>query len=340
MKFTQKRLPKSQIELEVHLEIKEVERNKENAVESLAKDLRREGFRPGHIPLEIAERYLDQTTLFAEMARLAIEEAYRTIVEQEHLDVIGEPHVQVLKLAQGNPLEFKIQVALLPEIELPDYKKVAVGIKKRLVAVEEKEVDDALTWLRESRKTKDGVTPEATNEFAQGLGNFADLASLRQSIKEGLEREKEMQERDRVRQEIIEKIAEQSTLEIPDILVEREKQALLSQVKQGVEALMHMTFEEYLQKIEKTEEDVMASLGNEAQQRVKRLLVVREVAKKEGIHPTQEEIEREVHTILKHYRNMEEARKKVDLANLQAYTEGVLRHEKTLQFLEQFAQIL
>ncbi len=337
MTFTKKKLPKSQIKLEVQLAPDELEDKKQKAIEALAKDVRLEGFRPGHIPLEIAEKHLNETAILGEAARLAIEEAYRTIVEQEHLDAIGEPHVQVLKLAQGNPLEFRIQVALLPDIELADYKKVALDTKKKTMAVEEKEVEDALTWLQESRKTKDGVTLQATNEFAQGIGNFTDLASLRQSIKEGLEHEKEMQEKNRVRQEIVEKIAEQSTFEIPDILVEREKQVLLSQIKQGTETVMRITFEEYLQKVKKTEQELLDSFGNEAEQRVKRFLVVREVAEKEGISPTQEEIEQEasnVLNVLKHYGGAQKIQKKIDLANLKAYTEGVLRHEKTLQFLE------
>ncbi len=202
--------------------------------------------------------------------------------------------------------------------------------------VEEKEVEDALQWLYESRKTKDGVTLEATNEFAQSLGNFADLASLRGSIKEGLEHEKEMREKDRLRQEIVEKIAEQVKCEIPDVLVEREKQMLLSQLKQGAEKVLQMSLEEYLQKVNKKEQELSDSFAQEAEQRVKRFLIVREVAKKEEIGPTTQEVEQEANTILKHYSNVQKPRKEIDLARLKEYTEGVLRHEKTLQFLEQF----
>ena len=342
MKFSKKKLPKSQIALEVQLTPEELNNHRQEAVATLAKDLRLEGFRPGHIPPQVAEKYVEESAVFGEAARFAITKFYRSIVEQERLDVIGEPEVQVLKLAPGNPLEFRVQVAVLPDIELPDYKKIAETAVRKEVRVEEKNVDETLQWLRESRKVKDAsgqdVIPEATNEFAKSMGNFADLASLRASIQEGLRHEKEMQERDRLRQEIIEKIAARSKLEIPDVLVEREKQVLLSEVKRGVEQMTQMPFAEYAQKAGKTEQELFESFGQEAEQRVKRFLVVREVAKRESITPTPEEVAQEADAILKHYASLQKAKQALDPERLKEYTEGVLRHEKTLQFLEQFVK--
>ena len=337
MKFSKKQLPKSEIAVEVELTPEELEKHRQKSVELLAKEIKLEGFRPGHVPSSVAEQRLSGAEKLAEMARLAIGEAWANIVEQEALDVIGEPRIEVTKLAEGNPLEFRVTVAQLPELTLPDYQEIAKKSAKRNVAVEEKEVDDAVTWLRESRKTKDGVTPEVTNEFAQGLGNFSDMAGLRESIKDGLLHEKEMQEKDRVRQEIVEKVAEETQVEVPEVLVEREKQVLLSQLQQGVAQTLQMSFEDYLQKAKKTEQEVMDSFTKEAEKRVKRFLVLREVAKKEQINPTQEEIEKEAQTILEHYKNTQQAKQDIDPARLKEYTEGVLRHEKTLQFLEQFA---
>lgn len=333
MTFAKKKLPKSQIVIEVQIGAEELERYKEGARSALAKNLSVEGFRPGHVPLSVAEKRLGETAIFREAARLAVAQAYGDIVERENLDVIGEPQVQVLKLAQGNPLEFRIRVALLPDIQLPDYKKIASEATRKIVVVEEKEVDDTLQWLCESRKTKDGVIPEATNEFAKSLGNFADLTSLRASLREGLRYEKELREKDRLRQEIVERIAEQSKLEIPDVLVEREKQALLSQVKQNTEQVLQMRFEEYLQKAGKTEQELLDSFAPEAEQRVKRFLVVREVGKEEGIRATQEEVEQEVHA-QRVYLSSGQTKQNIDVAKLKEYTEGVLRYEKTLQFLE------
>ncbi len=282
--------------------------------------------------------------MLSEAARLSISEAYPRIVEQERLDVIGEPEVRVTKLAFGPPsanwrsgLEFQVKIAVLPDIELADYKKIASGAERKAVSVQEKEVEEALDWLRKSRNA-----PAATNEFAKSVGNFPDLASLRVSIQEGLQREKELQERDRLRQEIVEQIARQSKLAVPDILMEREKHVLLSQLKQGVGQALHMSFEEYKQKAGKTEQELLDSFSQEAEQRVRRFLVIREVAKQERINPTREEIGEAAQAILQHYAppagRAGSTKHALDPERLKEYTEGVLRHEKTLQFLEQFAK--
>lgn len=333
MTFSKKKLPKSQIELEVKLSPEEVGNHRQKAVEALARELRIEGFRLGHVPSAIAEKHLGNEVIFEEAARFAVREAYIGIVGQENLDVIGEPEIQITKLAYGNPLEFRVQVALLPAVELADYKKIAGQSSRKKVAITEEEVEKTLEWLRASRKA-----PELTNEFAQGLGNFKDVESLRSSVKEGMQHEKEGQEKERLRQEIIEKITDQSKLDVPEVLLEREKNVLLAQIKQGVAQTLQIPFEEYLRNAKKTEKELFDSFAQEAEQRVKRFLVLRQIASQEKIGPEQEEVEREMNTILQHYESAQHGKQKLDSARLKEYTEGVLRHEKTLQFLEQFAK--
>jgi len=183
MQVSQKQLPKSQVQIDVQLEPEEFEQHRGDAVASLAKEVKLEGFRPGHVPSAVAEKKLGEAAILSEVARLAITETYGKILEEQKLDVVGEPEVQIVKLAAGNPLEFQIKVAVLPEVELPEYKTIAKESEKRKVEIEEKEVDDALQWLKESRKTKDGlsgqeVTPEINDDFAKQVGNFENVAGL------------------------------------------------------------------------------------------------------------------------------------------------------------------
>ena len=65
--------------------------------------------------------------------------------------------------------------------------------------------------------------PEITDEFAKGLGNFSDLAGLKNSLREGISMEKDNAESQRVRNVILEKIAERSEVEIPEILIVKEQ---------------------------------------------------------------------------------------------------------------------
>jgi trigger factor len=73
--------------------------------------------------------------ILEEMANLALRDAYVKAIDEEKLSPITEPKVTITKLAKGNPLEMTITVALMPEVTLPAYKKVAkdaIGIEEPL----------------------------------------------------------------------------------------------------------------------------------------------------------------------------------------------------------------
>jgi len=64
------------------------------------------------------------------MAELAMPRVYMDILEENKIDAIGRPEIAITKLAQGNPLGFKIKTAILPEFKLPDYKALAAEVNK------------------------------------------------------------------------------------------------------------------------------------------------------------------------------------------------------------------
>ncbi|MBI2097082.1 MAG: trigger factor, partial [Candidatus Sungbacteria bacterium] len=59
----------------------------------------------------------------------------------------------VKKIAPGNPIEFTLKSAILPDFTLPDFESITKDVlkSKRAVAVEDKEIEDTLQWIRNSR---------------------------------------------------------------------------------------------------------------------------------------------------------------------------------------------
>jgi len=176
--------------------------------------------------------------------------------------------------------------------------------------------------------------PELNDEFAKNTGSFANLEALRKSVKEDIIWEKEKDESQRVRQEILDKIADKSQIEIPDILAEKERDKMLENLKQEVSQNLGVPFGDYLARIKKSEPELSEQFLIEARQRIKRHLVLREIAKKENLVPAEEEIKEESNKIL---RSLPDT-KKLDPEQLKNYTEEVIKNEKTLQFLEKLAK--
>jgi trigger factor len=142
-------LPKSQIELTVELSADEFKPYILRGAENVSREVKIEGFRPGKVPYEILKSKIGEMTILEEAARLAINKTIdQAIAENAEAEPVGEPQVNITKLAPDNPLEYKIVLAILPEIKLGDYKNAKVQTKKE--EVNEDEVLKTLEFLRES----------------------------------------------------------------------------------------------------------------------------------------------------------------------------------------------
>lgn len=424
MKYTIQKLPKSQIEILFEIPAEELEKFKKEAILELGRELKVEGFRPGHIPEEIIEQKIGKMAILEESAEHAIRENYQRAVSESNIIPISQPQVEILKLAPQNQFEFKTIVFVLPEVNLPDYKKIVAGAKRKEVSVEAKEVEESLVWLQKSRakfslknapsqkgdfveieysspeleggKTykdafilgdarflpgfeenleglKDGQEkefsvkfpenysskdlaakevvfkvrvksvqkaeiPDLGDEFAKSLGNFENLDSLKKNIKDGIKLEKDREERARMRAEMLDKISEQAVCEIPDILIESEKNRMLEELKDRILQSFQMPFGEYLAKIKKTEKELLETFSEPAKKRTKNSLVLKEIGKRENIEVSQAEIAEEVDKFLKRYPDIKTAEKEFDPQRLEEYTKEVIANEKIFKLLEGYTK--
>ena len=150
MKVTRKDLDKSQAEFSVVLDWTEFEAYLPKAAEALSKDLKIEGFRPGKVPYDILKQNIGEMAILEEAANMAIRKTIDKVFEEHGSEgVVGQPKVEVSKLAPNNPLEYKVTADILPPVKLGDYKNFA--IKKEEVILDDKEVEKALLELREMR---------------------------------------------------------------------------------------------------------------------------------------------------------------------------------------------
>ena len=143
--------------------------------------------------------------------------------------------------------------------------------------------------------------PEINDEFAKQLGAFNTLADLHKSMKEGITIEKTEAEKQKVRGEILERIAEKAKFEMPVAMVEYEQQRLLEDLKNRISQTVKISFEEYLASVKQTEEQIKQTYQKEAEKRLKGFLVLRELGKLEKVEVSEKELEEEVTKSIKNY---------------------------------------
>ncbi|MDD4409554.1 MAG: trigger factor [Candidatus Pacebacteria bacterium] len=148
------------------------------------------GFRKGKVPANIAEQHINSERIISDAAEDAVAKYWNDYLKETRIEAISQPELQVVKIARGNPFVFIATVEILSSLELPDVKKVISEVKKQEVKVEEKEIDDAITWLRNSRAilTEKETEPAAKGDYIEIDFSFQDVPATFSHLK-GVQRD-------------------------------------------------------------------------------------------------------------------------------------------------------
>ena len=125
------------------------------ALKRLAKTAKVNGFRTGHVPLEIVKKHADANALAQETLDAALNRAVAEAFLSNDLQVLARPEVEIKKYVPGELLEFTAEADVLPEVKLGNYKKLKV--KKAAVNVDKKEIDEVIERIQKGLSEKKEV---------------------------------------------------------------------------------------------------------------------------------------------------------------------------------------
>src|SRR3989344_5146611 len=131
MKSSFKKLPASQIELEVVLDQKEFVEYYQPVYDRALSSVHLKGFRPGTAPKEMASQAVNQEKVFEEAVNQAVRKQLHDLVQENDWKLIDQPKIEVIEDPK-NPagLKFKATLTVFPEIKLGNYKKIAENALK------------------------------------------------------------------------------------------------------------------------------------------------------------------------------------------------------------------
>lgn len=141
--FQIEKVPGSMVKIIGEIPYEELEKHRAKAIKELGQNLKVDGFRPGHVPETVVVQKVGEMPLLTEMAERALAAVYPEVLKAHEIDPIGRPEIQITKIAPANPLGFTATVSVLPQIDLPDYKKLAQAenASRSEVVVTEEDVD-------------------------------------------------------------------------------------------------------------------------------------------------------------------------------------------------------
>ncbi len=138
--------------------------------------------------------------------------------------------------------------------------------------------------------------PEVTDDFAKQAAGVASVEALRETLRRRLESEVATRTQRDYQQQVIEALLGAATIELPASIVEHEVEHLLADLAESLER-RGMTLTRYLEAAAKTEAQLADELRPTAERRLRTQLALEEVATREALAPSQEEIDREVEKV-------------------------------------------
>lgn len=230
---------------------------------------------------------------------------------------------------------------------IPGFEEQLVGVKagesKEVVVTfpEEYHAEELAgkeaTFKVTVKEVKTKVLPELNDEFAKEIDPEVDgLDALRAKIKETTATQKQAESDAVLRDQLVEKAAENAEMEIPEGMITTETDRMLQEFGQRLQS-QGMNLELYFQFSGQTEEDLRAQMKEDAANRVRVALTLEAIGAAENIEVTEEDVKAELEKMAAQF-NMTAEQITTALGGT-AVLENDIRTQKTVELLVENAKI-
>ncbi|WP_332629233.1 trigger factor [Halalkalibacter flavus] len=227
---------------------------------------------------------------------------------------------------------------------IPGFEEQLVGLK----AGEEKDVEVTFpeeyhaenlagkpaTFKVKIHDIKRKELPALDDEFAKDANEEVEtLEELKTQLKDKLQKDKDHQAEHAVRDTLVQKAADNATIDIPEAMVTTEVDRMLQEFEQRLQA-QGMNLEMYFQFSGQNENAMREQFKTDAQKRVRVNLTLEAIASVENLEATDEDVDKEIEKMAEMYQRSAEEIKNILAA--QGGLEGIkgdLKIQKAVEFL-------
>ena len=147
MKVTVENGENQQVTLTIEVEAAEVNKAVEQACKRLANRVSIPGFRKGKAPRMIVERHVGKDAVLQEAFDIVAPKALSKAFDEQKIDPVTRPSVDIETLEEGKDLVFKATVTPRPEVKLGDYK--GLNVPKNEVNITDEDVEKQLKTFQD-----------------------------------------------------------------------------------------------------------------------------------------------------------------------------------------------
>lgn len=411
------KLEGSKIKLEFNVEKEKFNTALDEAFRKNSGKIKMPGFRNGKVPRNVIEKTYGEGVFYDEAFNIVAEKEYAAAVEENELEVVSHPEVDIQEIGKDKDLVFTIEVYTKPEATLKQYKGLEIervntevteddvkteldnirarnarvtvkedgtiengdianidfegfldgvafdggkaekydleigsgsfipGFEEQLVGMKVGEEKDITTTFPENygnadlagketifkikvHEIKKKELPELDDEFAKDVSEFDTLEEYTKSVKERLEKSKEVSAKAERETKAVDALCENVEVEIPEPMVHGQIHQMIHEFEQNL-AYQGMTLEQYKQILNIDDKALHEQFEASAVKDIKLKLALEQVLKAENIEVTMDEINARIDELATTYGNDAEPLKKNP--NVINYMTEKLRQEKAIE---------
>jgi trigger factor len=140
-------LSPTRAKLTVEVPFEELKPSLDRAYQTIAKQINVPGFRRGKVPPMVIDRQVGRGAILDQAINDALPQLYIQALQDNDLQPLAQPEIEVTKLEDNESLEFTAEVDVKPDIELPSYDDLTAQVAD--VTVTDEDVDEQVAALRE-----------------------------------------------------------------------------------------------------------------------------------------------------------------------------------------------
>ncbi|NBI07727.1 trigger factor [Senegalia massiliensis] len=186
---------------------------------------------------------------------------------------------------------------------------------------------------------KEKELPELDDEFAKDVSEFDTLDELKEDIKAKLEKEAKDKENAELQNNVIEKVMENSKVEIPEVMIDSQTDEEIRNLDYKLR-YQGLDLEKYLELTNSKIEDLKEQLKPNAEKLVESDLVLEAIGKKENIEASDEDVDKELEKYAEQYKqDVDKFKKNLRDEDLESIKMGIIK-TKTIEFLVDNAKLV
>jgi trigger factor len=164
-------LDPTRVRLTVEVPFEELKPSLDAAYKKIAEQVSIPGFRKGKVPAAVIDQRFGRGAALEEAINSSLPQFYGQAVEENKIEVVGQPDVDLAEFEPGQDLKFTAEVDVRPDFEVPAYEDIEVEVEDATVADEA--VDERIDDIRK----RFGSLKEVEREVADGDFVTLDLAA-------------------------------------------------------------------------------------------------------------------------------------------------------------------